>query len=51
MSVLYNGVRPIYQVKKWELRNVGTNSRCPFHTGVCLIESQIKGVKKGSYQL
>ena len=29
----------------------GTNSRCPFYRGVCLIESQIKGVKNGRDQL
>ena len=28
----------------------GTNSRCPFYSGVCLTESQIKGVKKGRDQ-
>ena len=34
-----------------ELRKTGTNSRCPFNRGVRLIESQIKGVKKGREQL
>ena len=29
----------------------GTNSRCPFYRGVCLIESQVKGEKDGRYQL
>ena len=28
-----------------------TNSSCPFQRGVCLIESQTKGVKKGSNQV
>ena len=29
----------------------GTNSMCPFYRGVCLIESQTQGVKKGRDQL
>ena len=28
-----------------------TNSKGPFYRGVCLIESQLKGVKNGSNQL
>ena len=29
----------------------GTNSKCPFYRGICLIESQIQGVKNGRDQL
>ena len=29
----------------------GTNSKCPFYRVICLVESQILGVKKGKDQL
>ena len=51
LGVRLTEVSVLLRVKSRESRKAGTNSGCPFNRGVRLIESQIKGVKKGRDQL
>ena len=51
LDVRFTEVRVLQRVKSRESRKAATNSRCLFTRDVRLIESQIKGVKKGRDQL